>query len=386
MSFPAMQLTNAGKAILIKALTGETVEFTKVSAGNGSAPANFRELTSLRNPVVNMDIISFERGEGCAKLECTFDNSSIATDFWWRELGVYANDPQIGEVLYAYSHAGDHAEHIPAYESVEYIKTTLHVVVAVGDAEHVTAVIGEYSGYASKEEFDDHVKSRNNPHRVTKEDVGLGNVPNVATNDQAPTYSEAENLESLTSGEKISAAFGKIKKAISSLITHLKADNPHGISLLKIGAAAAQHEHSASDMTTGVLGVARGGTGQTSIEEIRKSLGISNVVVNSIKILNNSGYVKYDSGLMVLYGHEIVDVISAGAKESQEVAWTQPFVQVPTVFVTCETAEPDKVAASPSGVSASGCTINVLSENTGEQNVYVLALGRWKAGDEDVTG
>lgn len=59
---------------------------------------------------------------------------------------------------------------------------------------------------------------------TTKEDalvnLGLNNIPNVATNDQTPTYEEASKLETLSSGEKLSVAFGKIKKAISDFITH----------------------------------------------------------------------------------------------------------------------------------------------------------------------
>lgn len=39
-------------------------------------------------------------------------------------------------------------------------------------------------------------------------------------NEQTPNYAEATTLENLTSGEKISLAFGKIKKAITDLIAH----------------------------------------------------------------------------------------------------------------------------------------------------------------------
>ena len=42
-------------------------------------------------------------------------------------------------------------------------------------------------------------------------------------NEQTPNYAEATTLETLTSGEKISLAFGKIKKAITDFIAH-KAD------------------------------------------------------------------------------------------------------------------------------------------------------------------
>lgn len=58
-------------------------------------------------------------------------------------------------------------------------------------------------------------------------------------NEQAPNYAEATTLESLTSGEKISIAFGKIKKAIKELISHIgNTSNPHNVTPKKIGAYA----------------------------------------------------------------------------------------------------------------------------------------------------
>ena len=67
----------------------------------------------------------------------------------------------------------------------------------------------------------DHSQTTGNAHNMTKSDIGLGNVPNVATNDQTPTYTAASALAALTSGEKLSVAFGKIAKGVSELIAHL---------------------------------------------------------------------------------------------------------------------------------------------------------------------
>lgn len=80
-----------------------------------------------------------------------------------------------------------------------------------------------------------HIENNNNPHEVTAEDVGLGNVPNVSTNDQTPTFTEATTLEPLSSGEKATTLFSKIAKAITTLISHLNATNPHGITKSTIG-------------------------------------------------------------------------------------------------------------------------------------------------------
>lgn len=82
-----------------------------------------------------------------------------------------------------------------------------------------------------------HISNKSNPHGVTKAQVGLGNVPNVATNDQTPTYSAASTLATLASGEKLSVSMGKIMKAITDLISHIgNKSNPHGVTAAQAGA------------------------------------------------------------------------------------------------------------------------------------------------------
>lgn len=80
-----------------------------------------------------------------------------------------------------------------------------------------------YRGDKGKTAYDHAQKTSGNPHSVTKSDVGLGNVPNVATNDQTPTFTVADNDTALQSGEKLSVSLGKIARAILSVIS-LKKD------------------------------------------------------------------------------------------------------------------------------------------------------------------
>lgn len=54
---------------------------------------------------------------------------------------------------------------------------------------------------------------------IDKNAVGLGNVPNVSTNDQTPTFSEASTRNNIASGEKLSVIFGKIQKFFNDLKT-----------------------------------------------------------------------------------------------------------------------------------------------------------------------
>ena len=89
-------------------------------------------------------------------------------------------------------------------------------------------------------------------HTHSAEDVGLANVPNVTTNDQTPTYTEATTLTNLISGEKISIAFGKIKKAITDFISHNEDTTKHITSTERTtwnNKADESHNHSKSQIT-----------------------------------------------------------------------------------------------------------------------------------------
>lgn len=78
---------------------------------------------------------------------------------------------------------------------------------------------------------------------ITKETIGLGNVPNVATNDQTPTFSVAQTLATIISGEKFTVMLGKIAKAINDLISHINnKNNPHEVDLSDLGITSTANE------------------------------------------------------------------------------------------------------------------------------------------------
>ena len=124
--------------------------------------------------------------------------------------------------------------------------------------------------------FGNHTINKENPHGVTKEQIGLGNVPNKATNDQVVTYTEASTLTNLASGDILSTAFGKIKKAITDLIAHIaNKSNPHGVTKDQIGLGKVE-----LDSTTIVIGADATKDGTTSLvtignTSIAKNYGVS---------------------------------------------------------------------------------------------------------------
>lgn len=88
-----------------------------------------------------------------------------------------------------------------------------------------TIALGEtsstaYRGDRGKTAYDHSQKTSGNPHKVTKSDVGLGSVPNVTTDNQTPSFTQATTLANITSKEKLSVMLGKIAKAIADFISH----------------------------------------------------------------------------------------------------------------------------------------------------------------------
>lgn len=121
-----------------------------------------------------------------------------------------------------------------------------------------------------------------NPHGTTKSDIGLGNVPNVATNDQTPTYSETTTFATLSNGEKLSVAFAKIKLAITNLINHIaNKSNPHGVTKLQIGLGNVGNYKAVSTSAS---------QGLTDAEKAnaRTNIGLNNAIISGLQTTTSS--------------------------------------------------------------------------------------------------
>ena len=71
---------------------------------------------------------------------------------------------------------------------------------------------------------------------VLKENAQLGNVPNVTTNNQTPTWSMSSVLSNIVSGETLTIIMGKISKAINDIISHIgNKNNPHSVTKSQVG-------------------------------------------------------------------------------------------------------------------------------------------------------
>ncbi|MGM9639743.1 MAG: hypothetical protein ACI3V3_00080 [Faecousia sp.] len=261
-----LNLTNAGLNVLLRSLAGDRIIFTRAQIGNGAAKAP-ATAESLSNPLLELPIQAIDVSTTNATLKTKFNNNTVEAGFRHTETGIWVQnqDDSSAEVLYAYgTQPEDTADYISA-SGDSILETQMDFLVFVGESQNISAIISESLVYASAADLKAHVENKDNPHAVTAKQVGLGSVPNVRTNDQTPTYTTPSTLSALASGEKLATAMGKLSRAVLSIISHLKDEkNPHEVTADQIGAAKESHKHDATDITKGILGTARGGTGKGS--------------------------------------------------------------------------------------------------------------------------
>lgn len=327
----APELTAAGRSLLIRSVGGEQITFTRFKIGNGELNGvNPDDLLDILNPVVEFPITGSDTSsEGYVELTGGFDSEAITSDFRWRELGVFAQGADGVEQLYAYTNDSEHAALLKAASGSVVVEQSVSVIIAIGEAENIAVRISPSTLYPSKAEFEAHVTAEN-PHKMTKQKLGLDKVENVSVNDQKPTYTTPTGVtQQLTSGEILSTAMGKISRAILNFIAHL-ADtmNPHKVTCDQVGAAKKEHNHSASDINSGVLNPERGGTGVTSLEELKTKLALP---ISSFTCGTYVGDGAEDQVINIGFAPKFLFVISERMKMHEDGIWYSGLTTIDTV-------------------------------------------------------
>ena len=96
-----LQLTNKGIALQAKVQAGTQLHITKLKLGSGVVPSgtDIKTLTDLITPEQNLGIGGKEAIDDYCKISSTISNTELETGYYVRELGVFAQDPDEGEIL-----------------------------------------------------------------------------------------------------------------------------------------------------------------------------------------------------------------------------------------------------------------------------------------------
>ena len=260
-------ITNAGIELLKNALSGGTITVTAIKSGAGKVDVSaLKSQTAVSSIKQSGTVQGVTKTNETIKIGVLFSNAGLSAGYSMTQLGIYAKGSTGSEVLFAISQSTTGKE-VPAESAMPSWSLVHNFYIKLNNDVTMTATV-DPEGYVTFETMqtalNTHTGNKSNPHSVTKSQVGLGNVPNVATNDQTPTYSDTTTLVTLSSGEKISIAFAKIKLAITTLINHLaNKSNPHGVTKSQVGLGNVENKSSATirgELTKGNVTTALGYT------------------------------------------------------------------------------------------------------------------------------
>lgn len=144
--FSKLVITNKGQALLAKMIAGSgNIEFTKISASSTAyTDAQLEGLTSLTN-VKQTSLISkvTRTNEVAIKVEAAFTNTELKAGYYMKALGLYAVDPDAGEILYAVTRETSGNCYMPAYNGITVSGAYVQLVTTVGNADNVSLEVDQ---------------------------------------------------------------------------------------------------------------------------------------------------------------------------------------------------------------------------------------------------
>ncbi len=246
MAWTGLTLTVEGRNALNQAQIANRINFKSIVVGDGKAPANFRTLKELVHQLYEITDIKVDMTEdGCT---VTADFPKVDYDYYFREIGIIVTTDE-GDRLYVYDNCGEDAQYMVSSTGVETTKKRIRLSLAISDVAEITVSAAEilyvaYDDYektveilkqelqgeserAKEEEQSlteklqeeanraqaeeetnrnnlvNHVADKTNPHKVTKAQVGLGNVDNTADMDKPVSTAQQEALDRHTGNNTV---------------------------------------------------------------------------------------------------------------------------------------------------------------------------------------
>lgn len=144
-------LTRKGQALVAKCeTTGNGIKITKVCTGSGEyssqSPEILEQMTALKNKIQEFgisDLATVSGNDGVAVITVVINNRGLTELYYLNELGVYAEDPDEGEILYCLLVSDNNTVYIPPDNESGGISTvTERIYLEVTNADKTTIETG----------------------------------------------------------------------------------------------------------------------------------------------------------------------------------------------------------------------------------------------------
>ena len=141
--FRQLIITNKGQALMAKLIAGTAnVTFTKVAASSTTySDSQIPGLTGLSNIKQQVAVSKVTKINSVAvQVDAAMENSALTTGYYMNSLGLYAKDPDEGEILYAVAGANVGA-YMPPYNGITVSGAYLKLVTTVSNASNVSMTV-----------------------------------------------------------------------------------------------------------------------------------------------------------------------------------------------------------------------------------------------------
>ena len=136
-------ITKRGHALVAKGMAGEQINFTKLSTIDYDYPSstNFENLTVLGSIKQTVDISAVNiENESTVRVKAAILNTDVTTGYYVKNIGLYANDPDEGEILFSITTATT-ADFMPAYNGVNTSVLTVDLLTTVSNSGNVNLTV-----------------------------------------------------------------------------------------------------------------------------------------------------------------------------------------------------------------------------------------------------
>lgn len=183
-----MVLTSQGRRMLAKLQKRECdMVVTRAAIGYGSydVTEDLSLAEGLKDLIQSFGVSSFEREDDQLLIRfvaSNFDletNAGNQTDYYLTEIGIYARESGVDDdFLYAIAVA-DVPAFLPAYDEASPVTITFSTYIYIGNEGDVS-IHADPTAYALAADLRTHAQNKENPHNVTKTQVGLEHADNTS--------------------------------------------------------------------------------------------------------------------------------------------------------------------------------------------------------------
>lgn len=150
-AFKSAVITKKGQELLAKVVAGTTkLEFTKIKVSDTKLSGDLASMTGIGTVKQEEKVASVVRQNGAnVKVSASFSNQTLGQGYYVRNLGLYANDPQAGEILYSISVADEStatADFMPPFNGIGVSSLMVDLVTAVSNASSVNVTVDPSAG------------------------------------------------------------------------------------------------------------------------------------------------------------------------------------------------------------------------------------------------